>query len=227
MLLPAEGHLSATSARPLRGAETVVNKRAFIGGRVGDGRSRGFWVTPAGAMLAAGPDAFHGGITSMAAAMEPSFLRGWNRWCPNDETFHPAQCDKFKEKLHSKDWRYATQPPKSKSLCPHCATLLHVSPDTLDGDPVVDFVRRRGWARDYFTAPTPSQLLGSYPPRLPPELLVDVTDNTMSGFRKMSDCFIPLLEPGNRQPGYFIRSGSGWGKTFNLQNCSLGSSSHP
>eukprot|EP00170_Pyropia_yezoensis_P002738 contig_11503_g2743 len=48
-------------------------------------------------------------------------------------------------------------------------------------------------------------------------LLVDVTDNTLSGFRKMADCFIPLLEPRKRQPGYFIRSGSGWGKTFNLQ----------
>lgn len=216
MLSSAQGQPSATSARRFRGAKTAFSRRVFIGGRVRDGRSRSIWVVP-GAMLAAGPDVLHSGMTCMVAVMDPSSLRGWIRWCPNDETFHPALCDKVKENLHSKDWRYATKPPTSNTVCPHCAALLHASPDTLDGDPVVDFVRRTGWARDYFTAPIPSQVLGSYPPRLPPELLVDVTDNTVSGFRKMADCFIPLLEPGNPQPGYFIRSGSGWGKTFNLQ----------
>eukprot|EP00170_Pyropia_yezoensis_P000333 contig_1982_g334 len=119
--------------------------------------------------------------------------------------------------MRVRDWQYAAKPPKAKRLCPLCATLVETSPKSLDGDPLLEFVQRKGWARDYYEAPPPSSVLGSFPPRLDSELLVDVSDNTLSFFSEIVTRFVPILKPGDRQPFYFVRSGPGLGKTFSVQ----------
>lgn len=155
--------------------------------------------------------------TASMVAEEPEALRGWVRWRPKEGVFHPALCVEVKKQLHALDWKYAAKPPRSKLKCPHCAALIDVSRKTLDGDPLVDFISAQGWARDYFTAPDPAKVLGSFPARLPPALLVDVSYNTVECMLKMVKEYVPICDDGDRQPAYFIRSGPGWGKTFNLQ----------
>lgn len=136
---------------------------------------------------------------------------------PTSGECHPALCSEVKNDLHSPDWRYSTKVPKTKRICPLCADLIDRSPVSLDDYPLVEFIKSNGWARDYFSAPEPEDVLGSYPARLPPSLLVDVGHNTMACFATMKEEYIPSLSKGDRQPGYFIRSGAGWGKSFNMQ----------
>lgn len=157
------------------------------------------------------------GRHTMSAAIKGSPSRGWVRWLPKDKVFRSAVCKEVKSTMHARDWQYAAKPPKAKQLCSQCAALVETSPKSLDGDSLLEFVKRKGWVRDFYEAPLPSSELGSFPPRLAPELLVDVSDNTISCFSEIATRFVPILKPVNRQPSYFVRSGPGWGKTFNLQ----------
>lgn len=157
------------------------------------------------------------GRHTVSAAIKGSPSRGWVRWLPKDKVFRSAVCKEVKSTMHARDWQYAAKPPKAKQLCSQCAALVETSPKSLDGDSLLEFVKRKGWVRDFYEAPLPSSELGSFPPRLAPELLVDVSDNTISCFSEIATRFVPILKPVNRQPSYFVRSGPGWGKTFNLQ----------
>lgn len=216
MVTPPRRPSICLRVRPLRGAEPVPHTRAFFGGCVGDDVSPGSCLTSA-AMMATYPGVVPSSATARAKVEEPSASRCWVRWLPGERTFHSALCHEVKDKLHAQGWKYATKPPKSKKMCLHCAAVIDAAPKTLDGDPLVEFIKRRGFARDYLTAPSPDVALGSYPERLRPELLVDVSENIIAGFAMMVQKFVVVLKAGDRQPGYFIRSGAGWGKTFNLQ----------
>lgn len=79
----------------------------------------------------------------------------------------------------------------------------------------------KGMARDPCEPPDPHVLLGSYPSRLPPSLLVGVTSLVVSIFKTMAEHFNASLGPGRppssaRQTGYYIRAAPGIGKTFTL-----------
>lgn len=150
-------------------------------------------------------------------AKQPVIKRGWVRWLPGDKVCHTALCDDVRANLRSRSWRYSSELPKAKQVCPLCTVLIAGSRSSLDGDPMVEFVRRKGWLRDYFSAPEPGAVLGSYPDRLPPEHLVDVSENTLSCFTTIMDLYKPFADGRDRQPGYFMRSGAVLGKTFNLQ----------
>lgn len=88
-----------------------------------------------------------------------------------------------------------------------------------EGLALTALIRARGWARDDHVVPAADVLLGSYPKRLPVELLLSVEQLIKSAFESLAENIIPDLchgqqARGERQTGFYIRASPGIGKTF-------------
>lgn len=170
-------------------------------------------------------------------------------WMPNSNVFHTRLCRVAVQASSRVRWRTGSILPAGSRECKHCKAggsrlpRLGTSFESLgedlcstrrtprgaaSGTPAViaglalwNLACSHDMARQSSEPPEYAVLLGSYPDRLAPDLLVNVDDKVVDIFGTIAKHFDVSLGPGrapssSRQKCFFIRAAPGLGKTFLL-----------